>query len=166
MREKGEGNERAACVERRVGRGRFVAHAQNRRGRNKEETREIEGETRRIGERDSAEGWRIERDRAKDGVREAGRRARASGERERKREDVNFLAVRSFVRSTKCECIIHGLQGTLIFCRGRVVGRGGPLGGRRFHGRGKRVVHRGDVHEHRRELEGEPARESEEGVGR
>lgn len=104
------------------------------------------------------------KERGEQGKRTQGNGERAGGrpagarERERKREDVNFLAVRSFVRSTKCECIIHGLQGTLIFCRGRVVGRGGPLGGRRFHGRGKRVAHGGSVHEHRTQLEGEPER--------
>lgn len=46
-------------------------------------------------------------------------------ERGRELGDVYFTAVRSFVRWTKFECIIHGLQGTLIFWRGRVVGREG-----------------------------------------
>lgn len=59
------------------------------------------------------------------------------------------------------------MQGTLIFCRGRVVGRGGPLGGRcyeagggsrRFHGPGKRVAQGGGVYEHRREPERERER--------
>lgn len=91
----------------------------------------------RDGERDSATaiGGRRERTEGTERERES-ERERGSSEQEKRRSrpgarwDVNFLAVRSFVRRTKCECIIHGLQGTLIFCRGRVVGRARQGGSR------------------------------------